>query len=306
LTVGIQYKFKLDAHDGRGTGSSQADILLNAAPTSGTVSVSPTEGQAVTDTFAIVASGWVDEDLPLLYTFGYMESAETEVLLSTAASSPSVSAVLPAGAEEDDHGYSVTVSVSDSYAAAARRTAIVRVRPYEPAASSTMMTDATELLDVAATNDNSEQATQLVTAFAASLNTGNTAADADAQAEAAEMRSLLATALLNTIADTQGAGDQEEDEPVEISNEMVAMLGQSLASVSAKPDEMTTESLETSFAAVETLTASTTAVVSTAAVESLAAATSNLCVATTSLKARWKTQPRQPHSRNRLCRLWRS
>jgi hypothetical protein len=295
LTVGRSYRFRLEANDGRGTGSCEAAILLNAGPTSGSVSVSPTSGRAVVDSFIIAAVGWVDEDIPLLYTFGYMEDATTEFILSAATSSSSTSAILPAGAPGGAGGnaysYDVTTTVVDSYGAMASAATEVQVQPYVPAPTSNIMTDASELLGVASQSDNDEQSAQLVTAFAASLNTvvvppaTETAEEASERREqAAEMRTLLADTLMNTIADFGSPVDGDEDAaPVVIDNEKVAMLAQSLVSVSARPEEMTESSLGSSFSAVEMLSSSTSEVVSTAAVESMASAMSNLVVATSSL-----------------------
>ena len=268
--------------------------MLNAGPTDGSVRVTPTSGQAVLDSFLIAAVEWEDEDIPLKYTFGYME-ASTELILTAATTSSTTTAVLPAGPAEVASGaeytYSLTVAVADSYGAVTTASTAVQVRPYAPASGSNMMTDASEMLDVASTSDNDEQSAQLVAAFAAALNSPSVPPaaetpeeEAQRRADAVNLRGLLANTLLDTIEGLVRVDEgtaEEQTTSIAIDNEKVAFLAQSLASVSARAEEMSEETVESSFNAIEMLSLSTQTVVSTTAVESMASAISNLVVATT-------------------------
>jgi len=71
LTPGQAYTFQISATDSNGQSSyAQAEIMMNVAPGSGTVQVSPKVGTAPADSFAFSAPGWVDDELPLSYLFG--------------------------------------------------------------------------------------------------------------------------------------------------------------------------------------------------------------------------------------------
>ena len=71
MTPGNTYTFKLTATDANAQASySTVSVVMNAAPSSGTVSVSPLEGTTPTTNFDLTALNWVDPDLPFTYLFG--------------------------------------------------------------------------------------------------------------------------------------------------------------------------------------------------------------------------------------------
>ena len=82
LTAGGQYVFLLttnfDAAQAgdldRAPGTSGLTVIVNAPPTSGTLTVDPASGVVMQDAFSFACSGWVDDvtDLPLLYSFFFL------------------------------------------------------------------------------------------------------------------------------------------------------------------------------------------------------------------------------------------
>ena len=61
-------------------GYGEITLSCNAPPQSGIVVVSPVNGTAFVTDFSILSKNWVDNDLPLQYTFKYtMQSGGTVV-----------------------------------------------------------------------------------------------------------------------------------------------------------------------------------------------------------------------------------
>ncbi|RLN71572.1 hypothetical protein BBJ28_00024261, partial [Nothophytophthora sp. Chile5] len=76
LTPGVSYMLQLTATDSSGqSGSATIMVVANSPPSSGTLSVTPSLGYALEDQFTVLPSQWVDEDLPLKYTFKYIKGA---------------------------------------------------------------------------------------------------------------------------------------------------------------------------------------------------------------------------------------
>ena len=290
LPSGSTYRFRLEVNDGRATGVCQVDVVVNIAPTGGTVAITPNEGLAVTDNFQITADGWSDEDIPLTYRFFYAMSvagsADLGALspLTEASNSKTTTSILAVGQEASNFAYTVFVAVMDAYDARADASTSVTVRPYVPSAN--IAEDASNLLAAAATSDNVQATTQLVGAFAASLNVEEEEPEAGApaltqaeideyNAQAAATRALLADAMLNIVSSAGAEGG------VELTDDVKEAVAAGLSGVTANPYQMTTESLDSSFDAVKMLTEGGQGP-SAAAVDSLAAATSNLLQATSS------------------------
>ncbi len=57
--------------DHYGYGSASFSSTINESPCNGTLTVSPTQGYALTTKFTLSAPGWQDKDLPLFYQFVY-------------------------------------------------------------------------------------------------------------------------------------------------------------------------------------------------------------------------------------------
>ena len=95
------YTIRLSGVSTEGTGYSEQSFTTDVAPSSGSLSVSPTSGDALTTTFTMTASSWVDDasDYPLVYGYYYRlggdSSGNSEVPLLTGSYSTSYSALLP-------------------------------------------------------------------------------------------------------------------------------------------------------------------------------------------------------------------
>ena len=282
----VLYRFHLEVHDGVARGVCQVDVVLNVAPTGGTVSIEPDAGLAVVDTFQITAAGWSDEDIPLTYRFFYsmsdksdngeLDARNPQIPLTETSVSATISSVLAVGQVAQNYTYTVFVTVSDVYEAAAQAWTPVVVRPYVP--SKSFAEDADNRLAAAAASNNVQATTQLIGAFAASLNMQEEEAGGAATAETEEeqaarnadataTRALLAKSLLSIVSASASDG-------VDLSSAVKEAVAEGLKAVTANPNQMTTESLSNSLDAVAMLTQQAGA--SVAAVGSFAAVTSNL------------------------------
>ena len=71
LTAGYEYTFRLTATDSDGqAAASTVLVVMNEAPGSGSLAVSPAAGFALETVFEFAALDWVDQDMPFLYVFG--------------------------------------------------------------------------------------------------------------------------------------------------------------------------------------------------------------------------------------------
>ena len=276
LVGGLAYRFQLAVFDGRATAVCKADVVMNVAPHGGAVTVEPSDGYAISTTFTIAsssASSWQDEDIPLTFAFSYSATNRTDAphrSLTTSSLSISTSAVLPAGHPDNNYMCQLHVTVTDAYGAKGSSSVPVRVAPYAVPAGSTMANAAAALLE----GSGSSASSQLVSAFASSLNGASSGQSVEA---AAATREILSKSLLGSVtALTTGGG------AAAISPEVVLMVGQGLTAVTAKPGEITAAAMDSALDAVEMLTVSTSGpskVISSAVVSSLASAMSNLLAA---------------------------
>ncbi|GMG16013.1 unnamed protein product [Phytophthora fragariaefolia] len=88
LTPGLTYKFRLVANDTNGNvGFGSVTVVVNSPPASGTFTVNPTSGYAMTDPFTLKCELWSDDvdDYPLSYSFGVMSAADFAVVKSNTA-----------------------------------------------------------------------------------------------------------------------------------------------------------------------------------------------------------------------------
>ena len=115
LTPGSQYTIRLSATDSAGESTfSAATLLMNEAPTSGSISISPAAGSALETSFLLAALNWVDDDIPFTYVFGTARvhadgSADTSELFpfGNERSDPSLAGVTLAQGDEATN-YSVS------------------------------------------------------------------------------------------------------------------------------------------------------------------------------------------------------
>lgn len=92
----------------------QVSLMQNLAPTSGTLTVLPARGHVLETVYQLSAEQWVDpkvpqEDYPLSFSFGYMDSSGFPKLLSSGSMLSSISTLLPSGS--DSIGCPVTESL---------------------------------------------------------------------------------------------------------------------------------------------------------------------------------------------------
>eukprot|EP00003_Mantamonas_plastica_P018528 TRINITY_DN302_c0_g2_i1.p1 TRINITY_DN302_c0_g2~~TRINITY_DN302_c0_g2_i1.p1 ORF type:complete len:1333 (-),score=434.12 TRINITY_DN302_c0_g2_i1:50-3820(-) len=93
-----EYVFRLTATDVNGAAYAVSKIVVNAPPSSGSVSVSPASGIELNTTFTLSANGWSDapEDGPFTYSFGY-QVGSTKFTLASRVSSSEFKTLLPKG-----------------------------------------------------------------------------------------------------------------------------------------------------------------------------------------------------------------
>jgi hypothetical protein len=143
LVEGLTYTLMLsvlgvaDAGSTSVTGYASIEIVVNTPPTSGTFSVSPSSGVAMSTVFEMECSSWVDEpdDYPLRYqmkaaigaTAAQLTSQDaTESILSPQSNSPYFTSVLPLG-DSSNEELSLIAYITDVYEGFARSTAVVQV-----------------------------------------------------------------------------------------------------------------------------------------------------------------------------------
>eukprot|EP00771_Trimastix_marina_P000786 gnl/Trimastix_PCT/1816.p1 GENE.gnl/Trimastix_PCT/1816~~gnl/Trimastix_PCT/1816.p1 ORF type:complete len:4918 (+),score=1318.73 gnl/Trimastix_PCT/1816:53-14806(+) len=71
LVQGQTYVFRMTASDTHGEAYADLTVPVNEPPQTGTFTVSADAGTALNTTFTFTCHGWVDEDTPLRYQFGY-------------------------------------------------------------------------------------------------------------------------------------------------------------------------------------------------------------------------------------------
>lgn len=97
LTPGLTYVFRLVATDVNGNqGFGEVRVRVNSPPSSGRLSVTPTTGFAVQDTFTLACAEWTDDadDLPLKYAFSAIATAEFDALVANVSNTSALSAAL--------------------------------------------------------------------------------------------------------------------------------------------------------------------------------------------------------------------
>jgi hypothetical protein len=98
VPAGSVLTFTLAASAGAASSSATITITVNSPPTPGTLTISPSSGVAMTDSFTFLASLWVDSDTPLSYQFGYIASATGTVMIMQSQSEMNFgTTLLPAG-----------------------------------------------------------------------------------------------------------------------------------------------------------------------------------------------------------------
>ncbi|RLN87700.1 hypothetical protein BBJ28_00013866 [Nothophytophthora sp. Chile5] len=139
LTPGISYMLQLTATDSSGqSGSATIVVVANSPPSSGTLSVTPSLGYALEDQFTVLPSEWVDEDLPLKYTFKYIKGAANsggnEVALGPSTPDPLFLSKLGVGGGNNSI-VTLVVYIQDALGAETRTTQEIQVKQMVVAAA---------------------------------------------------------------------------------------------------------------------------------------------------------------------------
>eukprot|EP01052_Picozoa_sp_SAG31_P047274 SAG31_NODE_9394_length_1284_cov_4.587342_1_plen_422_part_10 len=232
------------------------------------MAASPRHGVAAVDAIVLSTRDWVDEDLPLIYRFGWlMNSVKTYV--SEYSVLDSTSTVLPAG--RSTHNYTVTVfaEVRDELGATAMTTAAVTIAPFVPPANVSLSSFAADLVN----GSGGAGVGQVIGSLAAAINMdtdeSNDSMDAEAQAEAAAVREVLVDAMLAS-ANT-------------IDSSSVARASQLMSSITANPEQLTSTATDKALNVALSLTeAADSAAVDVENLVDLAGIVSNLVSASAS------------------------
>ncbi|KAK3262935.1 hypothetical protein CYMTET_28237, partial [Cymbomonas tetramitiformis] len=187
LAAGGVYRFQLAASDRIGYGSASLSVLVNAAPSGGSIQVDPGEGVELQTRFAILSLGWADEDVPLWYQQSFMvEEGGVDAAVNTWTALVADFGTLPspfriftempaAGREEFHNQVRVRVAVMDSLGAVATAETNITVRP-------AAVTDTAALLraaEDASRNGNVDASLRFVVGLGGALN--EAAAEAEQQ-----------------------------------------------------------------------------------------------------------------------------
>jgi hypothetical protein len=94
--------------------SNRVTISTNSPPFGGALEVSPARGVMLQTWFSMIGLGWVDEDLPLSFQFGYLQSTSSSlILLRSKLQLSHTSSLLPFGTQRlmDDSSSNLTCVV---------------------------------------------------------------------------------------------------------------------------------------------------------------------------------------------------
>lgn len=98
MSANFEYTFSLTYSDINTKSSAVITVNTNSPPSSGTIGADKTEGTALIDTFTVQMIGWVDEDLPLTYSFMlYTNYSESGYFITSQQSASVLSLVVGSG-----------------------------------------------------------------------------------------------------------------------------------------------------------------------------------------------------------------
>jgi hypothetical protein len=137
LTAGLTYTFELlasysNTSNSELTSTGTVSVLMNTPPLGGQISVSPTNGTAMSTQFTINTYHWSDDsaDFPLTYVLSYtVQGTTTSTISKNRDTTPYVTTIMGQGLEL--YGYNVTISADayDIYNDASSATYVVAVYP---------------------------------------------------------------------------------------------------------------------------------------------------------------------------------
>ena len=140
LVTGMSYVFKMTCSAVYGqrsiisslltqySSSSTFTVEVNEPPRPGKFSVIPSdEGDELSTIFLLSCSQWIDEDLPLTFTFGYTTVTGNQVMTRSRSELAYTETVLPAGSVSDDYYLTVVAVVFDDLLADTTSSFVVKV-----------------------------------------------------------------------------------------------------------------------------------------------------------------------------------
>lgn len=116
LSMHSKYDIQLSCYHADSLSSySSVTIHTNSPPVPGEFSVEPLTGREYSTPFLMTALYWSSEELPLLYSFGYLSITANDSALSIRSKSEGASTrtVLPGGEESQNYTLTLSLSVSD-------------------------------------------------------------------------------------------------------------------------------------------------------------------------------------------------
>jgi hypothetical protein len=178
LVAGLSYTFELSASYGSALDSEAAvanvTVLMNTPPSGGSLSVSPTTGEALTDKFFFSTHGWSDDvsDLPLSYVLSYYTVSSSSVTVVKNVDTTSyISSLVAQGLESLDYAVTCLGTAYDIYSGSGSATTTVTVTPI---ANASMIADAAaSAVSDALTAGNPSAVSQVVGAVAGAVNSVN-------------------------------------------------------------------------------------------------------------------------------------
>lgn len=270
LRPGASYRFRLDAWvdglDGRPSGSSTFELLMNAPPTSGQILVSPATGMAVQDTFTLTTVGWVDDDAPFQYRF----ATSVDDRFSYLSDFDSLTSIGASLANAASNMTIVSVEAQDSLGAIAIANFTATVLPYAPiiVPGSSFASVASGLLNASSSIGNMQRVGQIVLSLAASLNSETSSVGASSD-DAMETREVL----INAVVDMGQA----------LTPDAVARASQTLSAITAKSAELSEDATDKSLEFATKLSTDFKSSITTNDVTNLAATVSSVLLSSTRL-----------------------
>jgi hypothetical protein len=200
LVPGQLYTVRVDASAGdASSGFASSTLRANVPPAGGSFEISPASGEALTTKFTLKSMGWVDTDVPVVYTFVYMDpntGAETPIGVDKRDSGTLSDVTLPAGLVANNFTLVVKAYVFDSIGASTHLVRTVVVWDPAPAEGQSMSdfvaNAASSLLTTSMATGNTASAIDLIMQLNAALAGGTAAA-----AAASGRRLLLLHAINN-------------------------------------------------------------------------------------------------------------
>jgi hypothetical protein len=176
LVAGLSYTFQLSAaYTGVNTSAyAQVTVTMNSPPSSGSIDVTPTIGDALSTAFYMVTADWVDDasDYPFSYIFSYYTTtaAKTVVVKNLDAKSY-VTSVLGQGLQGNNYLVTCIAIVVDAFNGTASVTTTVTVNPITN--TSVLATQTTASLNTALDNYDPGAVAQIIGATTSSVNAAN-------------------------------------------------------------------------------------------------------------------------------------